>query len=310
MPRDPAVTTTELRRFVVLAHELNFTRAARRLHITQQVLSSQIKHLEQEIGAALFTRSTHRVELTPSGAEFLSATTAALESLDRGISLARRKAASGQHVLRIGFLAHANDLQMPALRVFETRHPEITVAIKSHRFDDPSNGLLAGETDVALLAYPPVHPQIVFVPLVDEPRICLVPADHPLAQQRELRPEDLADLPAIVIEGHDHDPLVKAWTDTHTLADLLGERPVGAVVSTAQEWLLAAANGRGFTTAPASVLRFSPYPGLVAVPVTGTSPLTLGVGWIRARKDVLIDEFVQLVQELADGTTPADVSPA
>jgi DNA-binding transcriptional LysR family regulator len=306
-PRDAAVTATELRRFVILAHELNFTRAARRLHISQQVLSSQIKHLEQEIGVPLFTRSTHRVALTPAGQEVLAATTEALETFDRGVRLARRIDGPGKRTLGIGFLAHPNALQTPALQIIERRHPELTVTIRCHQFSDPSNGLLSGLTDVALLADPPEHPDIAVERLLAEPRICLVPTGHPLARRSELRPEDFTGLPAIVIEGHDRDPLVKAWSDAHSLEDILGPRPVGALVSTAQEWLLAAADGRGFTTAPASILRYHGYPGLVTVPVVGVEPLDVSVGWLRGRDDELVQEFAQLVRELADDTAPAEV---
>ncbi|MFC8666930.1 LysR family transcriptional regulator [Streptomyces sp. NPDC057199] len=292
-----AVTTTQLQRFVVLADELNFTRAARRLHIAQQVLSAQIKQLEQEVGTALFARSTHHVALTPAGTELLIATREALDALDRGVRNARRSADHKTRELRIGFLAHTSDLQVLALRALEEQHPEVTVTIRSYAFTDPSNGLLSGETNVALLPHPPKHPDLQVELIIEEPRVCLLPLDHPLSQRTSLHPGDFIGLPAIVAEGYDRDPMVKAWSDAHTLADHIGERPIGAIVSTSQEWLLAAADGRGFTTVPRSSVRYHSYPGMVSVPVVDVPPLALCAGWLRGRENPLIREFVRLLRK-------------
>ncbi|MDB5944684.1 MAG: transcriptional regulator, LysR family, partial [Ramlibacter sp.] len=61
----------QLRYFTVLAAELSFTRAARKLHVSQPPLSFQIGKLETELGARLFDRTSRSVELSEAGKAFL-----------------------------------------------------------------------------------------------------------------------------------------------------------------------------------------------------------------------------------------------
>jgi DNA-binding transcriptional LysR family regulator len=61
------VELRHLRALIAVAEELNFTRAAERLHLTQQALSGQIRQLEQRVGARLVERDTHSVALTAAG---------------------------------------------------------------------------------------------------------------------------------------------------------------------------------------------------------------------------------------------------
>ncbi|MBH0246222.1 LysR family transcriptional regulator, partial [Streptomyces cavourensis] len=63
------MATQKLRNFVVVAEELNLSRAAPRLFVTQQALSKQLRDLEEAVGVRLLDRSTRRMALTPAGQE-------------------------------------------------------------------------------------------------------------------------------------------------------------------------------------------------------------------------------------------------
>ncbi len=82
----PAVDLRRLRYFAAVAEELSFSRAAGRLGISQQALSSQVRCLENEVGRSLFFRTTRRVELTAAGQALLPKAqlilAAALDALD------------------------------------------------------------------------------------------------------------------------------------------------------------------------------------------------------------------------------------
>ena len=86
-PQAPeAIELRHLRAFVAVAEELNFSRAADRLHISQSALSRQISSLEKLIGCDLLRRSTHRVELTLAGEALLERTRSLLEGFDEAVS--------------------------------------------------------------------------------------------------------------------------------------------------------------------------------------------------------------------------------
>src|SRR5262245_12460635 len=90
MANDP--TIQQLRAFQVVAEELHFGRAARRLHTTQPPLTRHVQALEKVLGVQLLTRSSRRVELTPAGEVLLAEVAVVLGRLDRAMELTRRSA--------------------------------------------------------------------------------------------------------------------------------------------------------------------------------------------------------------------------
>ena len=86
-PQAPdAIELRHLRAFVAVAEELNFSRAADRLHVSQSALSRQISSLEKLLGCDLLRRSTHRVELTLAGEALLERTRSLLEGVDEAVA--------------------------------------------------------------------------------------------------------------------------------------------------------------------------------------------------------------------------------
>jgi acetyl esterase/lipase len=86
-PQAPdGVEIRHLRAFVAVAEELNFSRAAARLYLSQPALSRQIRALERVLGCELLRRSTHRVELTVAGSALLDRARRLLGDLDEAIA--------------------------------------------------------------------------------------------------------------------------------------------------------------------------------------------------------------------------------
>ena len=94
----------DLRYFVAVAEELNFTRAARRLHLSQPALSKQIQSLEAALHAQLLQRTRRDVKLTEAGEALLASTRSLLDSWDCTTSAVAEAAARDARVLRVGTL--------------------------------------------------------------------------------------------------------------------------------------------------------------------------------------------------------------
>lgn len=143
-----APDTVSLRYFLVLAEELNFTRAAARIGIAQPALSARIRRLEKELGSALLVRDTRSVALTTAGAALAETAPPALAALDRAWDTARRAGAGEVGTLRVGYSISTGAETVPAL-VDKLMHsgpglevsavpmatPEISPAVADGRID-------------------------------------------------------------------------------------------------------------------------------------------------------------------------------
>ena len=104
----------QLRYFIAVAEELSFSRAARRLNISQPPLSIQIKAIEAEVGTALFSRNRRKVELTPAGEVLLENARRAVRQLEHTTEAVRRAGRGEAGTIR---LAGSNKLQVVNWRV-------------------------------------------------------------------------------------------------------------------------------------------------------------------------------------------------
>src|SRR5256885_17138604 len=98
-----------LRYFVAVAEQGNVSRAARKLFIAQPPLSAQLKQLEEEVGAALFTRLPRGVRLTPAGESLLEDARAILARAQQAPLRARERQQSRQGVVRLGLVPRSEE---------------------------------------------------------------------------------------------------------------------------------------------------------------------------------------------------------
>jgi DNA-binding transcriptional LysR family regulator len=145
--------TRRLRLALLVAQERNVTRAAARVHLSQQALSQQIAALEKDLGFQVFVRSSRGVDVTPAGRTMLAAAHGVLETLDDAYRTARRAVDPAR--LSVGFLVGGlAELTPVVLDALADTDPATELELVEHPLSDPAAGLRTGQSDVALLRPP------------------------------------------------------------------------------------------------------------------------------------------------------------
>ena len=188
------IETRLLRQFIAVAEELNFRRAAERLHMAQPPLSQAILRLEDMLGYPVFERSNRKVSLTPAGTAFLATARQVLASLEEGVAAARRVAQGIEGHVRLGFIhitpyAHV----LNALRAFRAASPAVQFTLREASTQQQVEWLERGEIDIALLRAPGRStPGLRFERLSGEDILVALPAGHRCAGQARVNLADLA----------------------------------------------------------------------------------------------------------------------
>jgi len=190
----PSVEIRHLLAVIALAEELNFRRAADRLHITQPALSKQITDLEAEHQFHLFTRDKRRiVELTDAGRVFVQEARSALSHTERAVHLARAAHNGSDTILTIGRSPYANHDWVSALLAIRLPlYPRLEIRLRTQFARESVHSVLVGEVNLALVTAPPQDSQITAVPFAPAPLYAVLPENHPAAHKEPLVLQDLA----------------------------------------------------------------------------------------------------------------------
>jgi DNA-binding transcriptional LysR family regulator len=260
---------SQLRGFIAVAEELSFTRAAERLHMTQPALSRAIRRLEEDVGVALFERTSRNVALTPAGGALLGHARSALFQVDRGVSAARRAAREEARTLRVGFTGSlANRVVPQAAHRFAEQRPGVTLDLSEAPPAELRAGLANGSLDVAALYT--VDPRwyeadgFAVETLGTDRAYAVLPADHALAGRPSIALRALASEPWIVVAGSNGDDVQEAF---HELGRLAGaELHVVQEATSIHVILGLVAAGVGVSVFPAAAVDAHPD-GVAFVPV-------------------------------------------
>ena len=178
--------------FATLADELHFSRAAKRLSISQPPLSVAIKQLEEQIGAQLFERTSKGVRLTPAGEHLLPRARQLLALAQQAAQETRDIGQGVRGHLRMGFVGSALYRGVPqALAAFQQQHPLVRVDMLELNSAEQLQGLQQARLDLGLVHSVKLPEGIEGELLMEEAFIACLPQGHPLAQRSAI---DLAAL--------------------------------------------------------------------------------------------------------------------
>lgn len=201
-----------LKYFVTVAEELNITRAARMLCISQPPLSAQLKKLEEELDTVLFVRGKRQLTLTDSGKLLYQRAKDILSLADKTEEEIRSLKAGMQGTVSIGLVeGMAPDIAAEWFSGFMSIHPNVHFRILDGNSEDLVEKMRGGLIGLAVITAPYDQHLLNSFPVGQEKMIALMNRNHPLAGPggTALSVEDLLNEPLIV-------PSVKAHIDTIT----------------------------------------------------------------------------------------------
>ncbi|MES2562870.1 MAG: CysB family HTH-type transcriptional regulator [Pseudomonadota bacterium] len=198
------MTLQQLRYFCeVVRRDMNISKAAQALEVSQPGLSRQLQLLEHELAVELFVRNRKRlVRLSPAGEEIH-------QNAERTLASARNitQAALDHSGEKLGSLTIATThtqarYALPdVIRRFKLRYPQVQLSLRQGTPADVSQLVSSGTADIGI-ATEPVEPpaEVLLLPCYDLHRIVLTPARHPLLKVRRLTLEKLAQYPLITYD--------------------------------------------------------------------------------------------------------------
>lgn len=286
------VELRHLRYFVAVADELNFSRAAERLHIAQPALSAQIRSLEAQLGTPLFVRTTRRVELTSAGAMLLDDAREVLALADSAVAKLRAASRGERGELRIGFAAHgAGEVGIEILRRFAEEHPAIeTELISATTLEELQSHVRDRETDSAFVWLPLLYDELDSEVVLSEQTLAVLHPDHPLAGRAEVRQAQLADYPIVAPWDELPELFVRAWFGAARPEGRADGDPYAVSVD---ESLAFVSRGMAIYCVPESASRFYGRPDVVFRPIVDAPPVESAVAWRRDSTSPVVAAFAE-----------------
>ncbi|MFH8621807.1 LysR family transcriptional regulator [Streptomyces vietnamensis] len=296
----------ELRYFIAVAEELNFSRAAQRLGMAQPPLSKAIAQTESRLGVRLLERTTRQVRLTDAGQVLLDQARIAVDAVHAAARRARRAGQpTPQLVVAVKPGGDAGLLREILAAYRETGShlppPEVVVGGSG----EPIAMLRDGRADVALLRSPFDGQGLDSQTLVVEPRLAVLPAAHRLAGRRRLRLTDLKGEPiprwkgaapsdAAYYTGCDGAEAGDGHTDLAS-----ADTPEGPLVASVEQLLEVVALGQAVAFLSLSTTKLHQRPDIAYRPVTGLSPSAVMVAWPETSRSTAVAAFVRAAHDVA-----------
>jgi len=281
------VEARELAYFVAVAEELHFGRAAQRLHMAQPPLSRAIAGLERRIGVALLRRTSRKVELTDAGEVLLREARKALSAIDAAIRRAERAGDAEQHLVVVTKPGGDAGMLPAILDAYRREEGSVRVDVAVCGVGEAEAALRDGRADAGFLS--PSHDDLAGLDteeLLTQPRVLVVPRDHPLANRAVVAVADLEGLPMARLPG-------ATWVSG-----------VGPPIRDSAQLMTLIGRGQVVAVLPRSALD-QLHRDLVGVPVLDAPPVTTVLAWPEGTRTAALAGLVEAARKVATTRTMA-----
>ncbi|TVQ34730.1 MAG: LysR family transcriptional regulator [Geminicoccaceae bacterium] len=300
----------QLRYLVAIADTAHFSRAAERCHVSQPTLSGQLKELERRLAGQLVERDRKaKVILTPLGREVVARARRILRDVEDIKDLARRGGPHPVGTIRLGAVptlgAYFLSLVVPDLHL---TFPELRLFVREAGTESLLSALDDGQLDALLVPLPVRGEHLETTPLLREPLLAVVAADHPLARASSVGPADLRGQTVLALEpGH------RLHAQVEELCAQVGAKVARDFEGTSLDTLrLMVGMGLGLTFLPALYVRTEALkdPAVRVLPFLPDAPVRqIGLVWRKrsARTEAFLTLAERMRQVLEDSVAGIEV---
>jgi DNA-binding transcriptional LysR family regulator len=291
-----------LERFIVLAQERNYTRAAEKLNIPQPHLSAQIKNLEKELGVILFIRD-RPLKLTSAGTIFLQEVEILLAQLKRTKYLTQRADRGEIGRLTIGInTSISNSLLPDILHKFKANFPDVDLVLQELLPKESQEKLINGSIDIKfenMQNLRDIDEQRFLTSeiILQEPLVMVIPANHHLAKKSQVWLRDLEG-EDFVMPSHDSVPVLNA-----SIQELCKQAGIHLQITQEATWMTTVlslvAGGLGISLLPLNAANLQ-RKGVVYKEIQDSTILfELVIVWRCSNSSTILDNFLAVVREIA-----------
>ncbi|MCU0532388.1 MAG: LysR family transcriptional regulator [Hydrococcus sp. Prado102] len=286
--------------FIAVAQELNFGRAAKRLHMAQPPLTRQIRHLEEELGVKLFHRTTRRMVLTEAGRVYLAEAHRVLAAMEEGIVLAKLASRGEVGRLTIAFEgSSAYDIVPLSVKAFSDRFPKVNLLVREMTTGEQVQALHNDLIGIGFVVPPLVDARNLMVTsILREPLVVALPQSHRLFNQHEVSMEDLKDETFVICPRQHkcglYDRVISACHRAGFSPCLTQE------TSEVQSILGFVAAELGVALLPASVRHLHRVGVVYRALQPSTAEIELALAWRQENPSSMLPAFIEIVRKLAE----------
>lgn len=289
-----------LHMFIAVAEHRSFRQASEQLNRSQSAVSMQIKLLEDQVGVALFHRTTRRVELTAEGQRLLTHARRALDEWDGGLREIREVVDMQRGTLSFACMPTIAATILPqVLRAFQTRYPGIKINLRELAAEELLESVRRREVDFGIAPTVDRLTEFQFSPLFDDPIYALATRAFAFRKRNAI---DLAELCTFPVLLNSTSTALRAMLERALAAKNLQFQIAFEVVHTYTLIALATA-GLGVGVLPKVALPLPLKKNLQAVPI-GNPPLVRSVSIVTLRGQSLSPAATALVGTIRKSMSP------
>src|ERR1700724_3114633 len=205
----------QLETFLEVARRSSFSRAGEKRFRTQPAISSQIRSLEEEVGAKLLDRSGGKVSLTASGKLFLKFAEDTLDARKAAVTAI----AETERVPRGEIVVGANEgtclhILPEVFAEFKKQYPDVAVNITRADYGKILESVIDNSVDFGFMSMPVTDPRLTVVLIHRDELIIIAPPQHPLGKMKSATVADVAKFPLVVPKaGHTRDGIEQLFPE-------------------------------------------------------------------------------------------------